>query len=105
MFYVADKDKTDLPYLDNDDNSDDWGKLRRKEAMTPESIVALAKATHERYGFEDFKLKGGVLEGKEEIKAIKALKEAFPERALLWTLTAVGCWKKQWRYAKTCTAF
>lgn len=90
LFYVADKDKTDLPYLDNDDNSDDWGKLRRKEAMTPESIVALAKATHERYGFEDFKLKGGVLEGKEEIKAIKALKEAFPEARI--TLDPNGGW-------------
>lgn len=78
LFYIADKNKTDLPYLSNDDNSDDWGILRRQAAMTPEAIVKLAKAAHERYGFKDFKLKGGVFEGSEEIKAIKALKEAFP---------------------------
>ncbi|WP_404997149.1 enolase C-terminal domain-like protein [Caldifermentibacillus hisashii] len=90
LFYVGDKDKTDLPYLENDDNSDNWGRLRRKEALTPEAIVALAKAAHERYGFEDFKLKGGVLEGKEEIKAIRALKDAFPNARI--TLDPNGGW-------------
>lgn len=90
LFYVADKSKTDLPYLENDDDSDDWGKLRRKEAMTPESIVELAKAANDRYGFEDFKLKGGVLEGKEEIKAIRALKEEFPDARI--TLDPNGGW-------------
>lgn len=90
LFYIGDKDKTDLPYLDNDDNSDDWGKVRRKEAMTPEAVVELAKAAHKRYGFEDFKLKGGVLKGAEEIKAIKALHEAFPEARI--TLDPNGAW-------------
>src|SRR5699024_2861830 len=28
LFYVGDKDKTDLPYIDNDNVSDEWGKLR-----------------------------------------------------------------------------
>ena len=28
LFYIADTKKTDLPYLDNDDNSDDWEKKR-----------------------------------------------------------------------------
>lgn len=90
LFYVADKDKTDLPYLDCDDTSDAWGKLRRKEAMTPEAIVDLAKAAHERYGFEDFKLKGGVLKGAEEIEAIKALKKEFPNARI--TLDPNGGW-------------
>ena len=90
LFYIADTKKTDLPYLDNDDNSDDWGKVRRKEAMTPEAVVELAKAAHKRYGFEDFKLKGGVLKGAEEIKAIKALHEAFPEARI--TLDPNGAW-------------
>lgn len=90
LFYIADKNKTDLPYIDNDDNSDDWGKIRRKEAMTPEEVVELAKAAHKRYGFEDFKLKGGVLKGKEEIKAIKALHEAFPNARI--TLDPNGAW-------------
>ena len=90
LFYIADRNKTDLPYLSGDDNSDEWGRIRRDEAMTPEKIVALAKAAHARYGFEDFKLKGGVLEGKEEIKAIKALHEAFPEARI--TLDPNGAW-------------
>lgn len=58
--------------------------------MTPEAIVALAKATHEKYGFEDFKLKGGVLSSKEELKAVQAIKEAFPKARV--DLEPNGCW-------------
>ncbi|OOM76838.1 glucarate dehydratase [Clostridium puniceum] len=58
--------------------------------MTPEAIVKLAEAIHAKYGFTDFKLKGGVLEGKEEIKAIKALKEHFPDARI--TLDPNGAW-------------
>lgn len=58
--------------------------------MTPEAIVALAKASRDKYGFCDFKLKGGVFEGKEEIKAVKALKEAFPDARI--TLDPNGAW-------------
>lgn len=90
LFYIGDVNKTDLPYLKEDDNSDEWGRLRRKVALTPESIVELAKAAHERYGFKDFKLKGGVLEGKEEAKAIHALKSAFPDARI--TLDPNGAW-------------
>lgn len=71
LFYVGDKSKTDLPYLDGDDDSDDWGRLRRQPALTPEAIVKLAKAAHARYGFEDFKLKGGVFEGNKKLKPSK----------------------------------
>jgi glucarate dehydratase len=90
LFYVADRTKTDLSYDGEPDANCDWYHLRHEEAMTPEAIVALAKASKEKYGFEDFKLKGGVLEGKEEIKAIKALKEAFPEARI--TLDPNGGW-------------
>lgn len=90
LFYIGDKNITDLPYIDNDDNSDDWGKIRRKVALDPESVVELAKAAYKRYGFEDFKLKGGVLEGKEEIKAIRALHREFPEARI--TLDPNGAW-------------
>ncbi|MBO1109931.1 glucarate dehydratase, partial [Plesiomonas shigelloides] len=73
-----------------DDESDEWGKVRRKEALTPEKIVELAKAAYKRYGFEDFKLKGGVLKGKEEIEAIKALSKEFPNARI--TLDPNGAW-------------
>lgn len=78
LFYVADRNKTDLPYASDNTLDDSWGALRREEAMTPEAIVKLAKAAYERYGFEDFKLKGGVLSGQEEVQTVKALKKNFP---------------------------
>lgn len=78
LFYVGDRKKTDLEYEEEPDADCDWYRLRHEEALTPEAIVALAKATHEKYGFEDFKLKGGVLAPKEELKAVQAVKAAFP---------------------------
>ncbi|MBF7096638.1 enolase C-terminal domain-like protein [Alkalibacter mobilis] len=90
LFYIANPDKTDLPYFRNKDAQTEWYKVRHEEAMTPEGIVKLAEASKELYGFNDFKLKGGVLEGKEEIKAIKALKERFPEARI--TLDPNGGW-------------
>lgn len=79
LFYVGDRKKTDLPYLSEENSECAWYRLRHEEALTPESIVRLAQATYEKYGFEDFKLKGGVLSGKEELKAVQALKDAFPK--------------------------
>ncbi len=90
LFYVGDRKKTDLAYDSYPDAECEWYRLRHEEALTPEAIVALAKASKEKYGFSDFKLKGGVLEGKEEIKAIRALKEAFPEARI--TLDPNGGW-------------
>jgi len=90
LFYVGDRRKTDLPYMDESDSDDEWYRLRNEEAMDPEHIVALAKATHEKYGFEDFKLKGGVLEPEEEVKAVAAIKKAFPNARV--DLDPNGCW-------------
>ena len=41
--------------------------------MTPAAVVRLAEAAHEYYGFADFKLKGGVLHGEQEIEAVSAV--------------------------------
>ncbi|MDF2821712.1 MAG: gudD [Clostridiales bacterium] len=90
LFYIADRKKTDLPYDSYPNDDCEWYRIRHEEAMTPEAIVSLAKATKDKYGFSDFKLKGGVLSGKEEIKAIRALKEAFPEASI--TLDPNGGW-------------
>ena len=90
LFYIGDRKKTDLPYEEEPDADCDWYRLRHEEALTPEKIVALAKATHEKYGFEDFKLKGGVLPPKEELKAVQAIKVAFPEARV--DLDPNGCW-------------
>ena len=90
LFYVGDRKKTDLPY-DSDPGADNaWFRVRHDEAMTPEAIVRLAEAAYERYGFNDFKLKGGVLRGEEEVDAIRALHERFPQARI--TLDPNGGW-------------
>jgi glucarate dehydratase len=58
--------------------------------MTPEAILRLAEAAYERYGFNDFKLKGGVLRGEEEVDAIHALHARFPQARI--TLDPNGGW-------------
>ena len=90
LFYVGDRKKTTLPYMDESDSDCEWYRLRNEEAMDPEHIVALAKATAEKYGFEDFKLKGGVFEPEEEYKAVAAIKKAFPNARV--DLDPNGCW-------------
>jgi glucarate dehydratase len=90
LFYVADRTKTDLPYRSEAGSKDDWLRLRNEEAMTPEAIVRLAEAAQARYGFQDFKLKGGVLAGEREIEAVTALKRRFPSARI--TLDPNGAW-------------
>ncbi|HAA04670.1 MAG TPA: glucarate dehydratase, partial [Syntrophobacteraceae bacterium] len=90
LFYIGDRKKTDLPYLGIPDTGDDWLRLRREEALTPAAIVRLAEAAYERYGFKDFKLKGGVMPGAEEMKAVTALAERFPHSRI--TLDPNGAW-------------
>src|SRR3712207_7937207 len=57
LFYVGDRATTDLPYLAADAPADDWEKLRREPALTPEAVVAPAEAAQARYGFSRVKLK------------------------------------------------
>ena len=90
LFYIGDRKKTDLPYRSEPDAADDWQRLRHEVALTPERIVQLAEATHARYGFNDFKLKGGVLDGDAEIEAVTALAERFPKARI--TLDPNGAW-------------
>jgi len=90
LFYIGDRNRTDLPYYGNPDSEVEWYRIRHEEALTPEAVVRLAEASQALYGFKDFKLKGGVLEGEEEIKAIKALKERFPDARI--TLDPNGAW-------------
>ena len=90
LFYLADRNKTDLPYISEPHADNDWQRLRHEEALSPEAIVKLAKAAQDRYGFQDFKLKGGVLRGEEEVEAIIALHENFPDARI--TLDPNGGW-------------
>jgi glucarate dehydratase len=93
LFFVGDRTKTDLPYAtpaDEADDADDWCRLRHEAAMTPEAVVRLAEAARARYGFNDFKLKGGVLAGDAEVDAVTALHERFPDARV--TLDPNGGW-------------
>ena len=90
LFYIGDRLQTDLPYRSEADADNAWFRLRNEKAMTPETIVRLAEAARERYGFNDFKLKGGVLAGEAEMQAIVALHERFPQARV--TLDPNGGW-------------
>ncbi|KTT38302.1 glucarate dehydratase [Pseudomonas oryzihabitans] len=90
LFYVGDRNKTTLDYRSEPDADDAWFRVRNEEALTPETVVRLAEAAYDRYGFKDFKLKGGVLSGDAEIEAVTALAERFPEARV--TLDPNGAW-------------
>ena len=93
LFFVGDRNKTDLAYqspADEPDDADDWLRIRHDEAMTPDAVVHLAEAARERYGFRDFKLKGGVLPAPDEAKAVMALADRFPDARI--TLDPNGGW-------------
>ncbi|MDR6918164.1 glucarate dehydratase [Pseudomonas sp. 3296] len=90
LFYVGDHHQTDLAYRSEPDADNDWFRVRHEQAMTADAVVRLAEAAHARYGFKDFKLKGGVLGGDEEIEAVTALAERFPDARI--TLDPNGAW-------------
>jgi glucarate dehydratase len=94
LFYIGDRKATDLPYADTPadaaEGADPWLRLRNEAALTPEAVVRLAEAAYQRYGFNDFKLKGGVFRGEEEIEAVTALAERFPDARI--TLDPNGGW-------------
>ncbi len=93
LFYVGDRTKTDLAYRSEPDAGDAWLRLRNEEALTPDAVVRLCEAARERYGFNDFKLKGGVLSADEEMDAIVAMHERFPDARI--TLDPNGAWSLQ----------
>ncbi len=90
LFFVGDRAKTDLPYASEPNADNAWSRVRHEAALTPQAIVRQAEAAYERYGFNDFKLKGGVLAGEAEVEAVTALHERFPQARV--TLDPNGGW-------------
>jgi glucarate dehydratase len=90
LFYIGDRRKTDLAYAAGADAGNEWHRIRHEEALTPMAVVRLAEAAQERYGFQDFKLKGGVLPGHDEMEACIALAQRFPGARI--TLDPNGAW-------------
>lgn len=90
LFYIGDDKITDLPYQQPRTDGHEWYNIRRRKAMDTQSVVELAAAAKDRYGFKDFKMKGGVFEGATEIETVTALKKHFPDARI--TLDPNGCW-------------
>ncbi|MDP3753020.1 MAG: glucarate dehydratase [Polaromonas sp.] len=90
LFFVGDRTQTKLAYNSEPNADNAWARVRHEVALSPEAIVRQAEAAHARYGFNDFKLKGGVLRGEEEIEAVTALHERFPQARV--TLDPNGGW-------------
>ncbi|CAD1795169.1 glucarate dehydratase [Xanthomonas euroxanthea] len=93
LFFIGDRRKTGLSYRDGSVARNEWEALRDEEALTPAAVVQLAEAAYAKYGFRDFKLKGGVLRGEDEIEAIHALHARFPQARI--TLDPNGAWSLQ----------
>lgn len=90
LFYVGDRRRTTLPYRDGSGAACAWHRLRVEPALDTAAIIRQAEAVHERYGFADFKLKGGVFAGSIEAETVRALKARFPEARI--TLDPNGAW-------------
>ena len=65
--------------------TDDWGA-----ALDPATVVTQAQRMSETYGFDSFKLKGGVFAPEEEVAAVQALADAFPGKPV--RLDPNGAW-------------
>ncbi len=90
LFYIGDRTQTDLPYLATSASGKGWHHQRHQAAMSAEAIADQAAAAAERYGFRDFKLKGGVMRGEDEMEAVTAVKQRFPDSRV--TLDPNGAW-------------
>ncbi len=93
LFYVSDRKKAKgapLEYIDESASSDPWFRLRREPILTPERIVEEASAVKDKYGVSNFKLKGGVMKGSEEVEALRAIRKAFPDARI--NIDPNGAW-------------
>src|SRR4029077_9051172 len=96
LFFVGDRTKTDLAYRSaadedaSEDPADEWLRLRHEESLSPDAVARAGAAARARYGFRDFKLKGGVLPAADEAKAVIALADRFPDARI--TLDPNGGW-------------
>jgi glucarate dehydratase len=90
LFFLGDRNKTSLPYRDEDAATDSWLQLRNEETLSIPGLLRLAEAAQQRYGFRDFKLKGGVFNGSFEMEAATALAERFPNARI--ALDPNGAW-------------
>ena len=90
LFFIGDRRRASTPYRTETGSPDPWFRLRNEQAVTIPTLLRLAESAQERYGFRDFKLKGGVFAGAFEMEAVSALAERFPQARI--TLDPNGAW-------------
>ncbi|STF30131.1 glucarate dehydratase [Escherichia coli] len=91
LFYIGDRTQKPIFLMWKIRRANhEWYQLRHQKAMNSEAVVRLAEASQDRYGFKDFKLKGGVLPGEQEIDTVRALKKRFPDARI--TVDPNGAW-------------
>lgn len=89
LFYIGDASRTSLPYAQSQQGHA-WYDLRRRATLDAAALVRQAEAAQDRYGFKDFKVKGGVFSGAEEISAVRSLADRFPQSRI--TIDPNGAW-------------
>lgn len=88
--------------FNTDPQATGWAAARQASALTPDEIVAQAKAMCAEFGFQSIKLKGGVFEPSQEVAAMFALRDAFgpgvPLRIdpnAIWTVETALKWGRE----------
>jgi glucarate dehydratase len=89
LHFIGDCRFSGLPYC-RDAGTTGWYRLRHEEALSSLAIVELAAASADRYGFRDFKLKGGAMHPDRETAAALAIKRLFPHARV--ALAPDGAW-------------
>jgi glucarate dehydratase len=90
LFFIGNRSQTGLAYRDGNKSAPPWFSLRDEKALTPADIVRLAEAAQDYYGFRDFKLKGGVLRGEQEMAVAAALSAHFADARI--SIDPNGAW-------------
>ena len=68
--------------------------------LTHEQIVEQACCLQEKYGYRNFKLKGGVFSGDYEMETVRALKKQFPEGRI--NIDPNGAWSLEEELSVLC---
>jgi len=76
LFYKPEGAGGELAFK-TDEHATGWAKARQASAVTPEEMVAQAKAMCREFGFKSIKLKGGVFEPQLEVDTMFALYKEF----------------------------
>ena len=90
LFYVGDRTKTDLPYAAEPDAADDWLRLRHEEALTVRRHRPPRRSRAGALRLSRLQAEGRRARGAEEMEAIVALAERFPEARI--TIDPNGAW-------------